>query len=101
MYYWLSCNVAPGMFPHEHAVVGEEYDGLPFELFVPEERPGQFVQAPLGGEGPGKVRVEVIKFDGENALVYLPQYKIEGGPYVTVRRSELSPAEPPTVAQPV
>jgi hypothetical protein len=100
-HFWLACDVAPGMFPHEHAISGREYDGLFFELFVPEERPGQFVQAPPGGEGRGKVLVEVLEYKGENALVYLPQYKIDGGPYVTVRRSDLTPADPPKVPQPV
>ncbi len=101
MRYWLSCDVAPGMFPNEFAVSGEESDGTPFELFVPEQRPGQFVKAPPSGEGQGKVLVELVDFMGTDARVCLPQHRLVGGPYVTVRRSDLSLADSDNVTQPV
>jgi hypothetical protein len=101
MLFWLSCNVSAGIFPNEFAVVGKESDGTPFELFVPEERPGQFVKAPPNGEGPGKVLVELVDSMGTNARVLLPQYRLVGGQYATVPRNTLSLAHPPNVPRPL
>jgi hypothetical protein len=41
-----------------------------------------------------------VNFQGELARVQLPQHTLTGGPYITVRRNELSPADPPNVPQP-
>jgi hypothetical protein len=82
---WLACSVSSGQFPSEYAVSGIQHNGKSFSLFAPRET----VSAPLAGEGPGLMHVEVVDRKGDLVLVRLPAQTFENGQYVTVNAAEL------------
>jgi hypothetical protein len=88
---WLTCNVYPGQFPSEYAISGSQHDGATFSLFAP----ASFVRGPeSGSEGDGHILVEVVKEQGELALVRLPAQTFENGHHVTVHSRDLVPSPP-------
>jgi hypothetical protein len=82
---WLYCDIAPGQFPDEYAVAGEQHDGRPFSLFAPKE-----LVRPLDHDH-GRLRVKVFGRQSDLILIRLPRHSLENGQFVTVRADRLEP----------
>jgi hypothetical protein len=90
MEHWLRCRVYPGQFSVEYAVVVRQADGSEVSLFVPQELV-DCPQAPSFDRPiPGWIRVQLIKQEGAQALLYLPRSTLENGQYITVETDQLA-----------
>jgi hypothetical protein len=90
MEYWLRCQVYPGQFSVEYAVVIRQSDNKEVSLFAPQE----FVECE---ETPsfdrpvsGWIKVVPVKQQGELVLLQLPRSTLENGQYITVRADQLA-----------
>jgi hypothetical protein len=89
MFAELHCQLYPGQFSSEFAVVVTSFSGREFSLFASRDEV-RSAREP-GDDEPvdGWLRVKVLEGDGEHVLVQLPQSTIENGPYLAVRRDKL------------
>ena len=89
MEYWLRCQVYPGQFSVEYAVVVRQSDDREVSLFAPQE----FVdceQTPTFDRPVlGWIKVVLVEQAGELALLQLPRSTLENGQYITVRKDQL------------
>ena len=65
---WLKAKVNHGQFPGEYVVVASTSDGQVISLFAPES---------VVDANRSRIRVEVLDFADDSALVYLPAQPLE------------------------
>lgn len=85
---WLRCEVSAGQFPTEAAILGKDYNGEEFSLFVPLDcvRPDKG----LGDEWiNGNVQVDTLDSRDDLSLVELPGQTFNNGRTITVRNDQL------------
>lgn len=87
---WLKCRIAPGQFSNEFSVVAKSFDGNEFSLFAQRESVDvsreEFRDQPIEG----KLRVELLRREGNNALIRLPHESFEAGLWPTVAIADIS-----------
>lgn len=89
----LRCSISPGQFTGEFAVQGTLHDGTGFSLFAQDSDVEIPTAVSSGAPVAGWLRVDVIQEQGDLALVRLPQYTLENGRTITVRRDHLRRAK--------
>ena len=89
MYIYLSCEIGPGQFSGEVAVLSSDANGNEFSLFVPEELVDFEGELTDSRFTKGWLRVDVLDKDGTRALVRLPGQAFENGTTVTVSLQSL------------
>jgi hypothetical protein len=95
MEHWLRCQVYPGQFSVEYAVVVRQSDGKEVSLFAPQEFVDCEQNPTFDRPVLGWIKVVLVKQQGDLALLQLPRSTLENGQYLTVRSR---PAEDPTSA---
>src|SRR5262249_20354919 len=94
---WLRCQVYPGQFSVEYAVVVRQSDEKEVSLFAPQEFVDCEQMPTFDRPVHGWIKVVLVKKQGELALVELPRSTLENGQYITVRADQLkirSPRQP-------
>lgn len=89
MEHWLRCQVYPGQFSVEYAVVVRQSDGKEVSLFAPQEFVDCEQTPTFDRPVSGWIRVVFVKQEGELALLQLPRSTLENGQYITVRTDQL------------
>ena len=85
----IRCQVYPGQFSSEFTVVVEAFQGRVYSLFA-SRNDVRTEQDPTQDEPTeGWLRVHVLKHEGNNVLVQLPQSTIENGQYLAVRQDQI------------
>lgn len=88
----LRCQVYPGQFRTEYAVVVEAFDGRRFSLFASKEDVDADEEPTMDHPATGWLTVRVVDHGGGNILVRLPQSTIENGQHLSVRPDQIRPA---------
>jgi hypothetical protein len=90
----LCCQLYPGQFSSEFAVIVESFNGRSYSLFAPREDVKHDREPSQDEPTEGWLRIKVLQREGNNVLVQLPQSTLENGSYLSVRRDQLrfSPA---------
>ena len=89
MEHWLRCQVYPGQFSVEYAVVVRQSDEKEVSFFAPLELV-DCEQAPTFDRPvPGWIKVVLVKQQGDLVLLQLPRSTLENGQYITVRADQL------------
>jgi hypothetical protein len=89
MEHWLRCQVYPGQFSVEYAVVVRQSDEKEVSLFAPQALV-DCEQAPTFDRPvPGWIKVVLVKQQGDLVLLQLPRSTLENGQYITVRADQL------------
>jgi len=89
MEYWLRCQVYPGQFSVEYAVVIRQSDNKEVSLFVPQELVESEQPPTFDRPVSGWIKVVPVKQQGELVLLQLPRSTLENGQYITVRADQL------------
>ena len=85
----LRCQLYPGQFSSEFAVVVESFSGRSSPLFASREEV-KYDQKPSQDEPTdGWLKVKLLERKGNNLRVQLPQSTIENGSYLAVRYDQL------------
>jgi hypothetical protein len=87
----LRCQLYPGQFSSEFAVVVESFNGRAFSLFASREDVKCEREPSQDEPTTGWLKVKILEQEGNNILVQLPQSTIENGSYLAVRRDQLRP----------
>lgn len=90
----LRCQVSPGLFSSEWAVVVKASSGREFSLFTDRSTVSVGLWPQDDQTVEGWINVQVVEErgsspDGSLVLVLLPQTTLENGPYLTVNRGQL------------
>jgi hypothetical protein len=85
----LRCQLYPGQFSSEYAVVVESFNGRAFSLFASREDAQCDREPSLDEPTTGWLKVKLLEQKGNNFLVLLPQSTIENGSYLAVRHDQL------------
>ncbi len=85
----LRCQVYPGQFSSEFAVVVESFTGRAFSLFASREDVQCEREPSLDEPTTGWLKVKLLEQKGNNFLVLLPQTTLENGSYLSVRHDQL------------
>jgi hypothetical protein len=94
----LRCEIYPGQFSSEYAVILRSFTGKEFSLFA-SRQDVQCDDRPTDEQpSEGWLRVAITKRDGSLCLVRLPQSTIENGQSITVNADQLKITEAPKVA---
>jgi hypothetical protein len=91
MFAEMHCQLYPGQFSSEFAVVVASFSGKEFSLFASQDDVRADREPSDDEPVDGWLKVKVLERDGDHVLVQLPQSTIENGPYLAVRRDELRP----------
>jgi hypothetical protein len=85
----LRCQLYPGQFSNEYAVVVESFSGRGFSLFASREDVQREREPSLDEPTTGWLKVKLLEQKGNNFLVLLPQTTLENGSYLAVRHDQL------------
>jgi hypothetical protein len=85
----IRCRLYPGQFSSEYAVIVESFSGRTYSLFAPQDDVTNDGEPTQDEPTDGWLRVKVLKPEGNNVLVQLPQSTIENGSYLAVRRDQM------------
>ncbi len=85
----LRCQVYPGQFSNEYAVVVESFNGRDLSLFTSREDVQCEREPSLDDPSTGWLKVKLLERKGNNFLVLLPQTTLESGSYLAVRHDQL------------
>ncbi len=88
----LRCQLYPGQFSSEFAVVVESFNGRAFSLFASREDVKCEREPSQDDPTNGWLQVKNLEEEANNILVQLPQSTIENGSYLAVRRDQLRPS---------
>jgi len=86
---WLRCVASKGQFSSELAILGQDYRGEEFSLFVERD----FVEPegdPDLGDVSARMRVKALDRAGDLVLVRLPGETFSNGYTVTVKQDQLT-----------
>ena len=86
---WLICEVAPGIWSGEVAIVFSTSEGTNFSFFAPEESVKSSVTLSESEAHTSLVRVDVLESSDDYSLIFLPSTSIEGKQTVKVRSDQL------------
>jgi len=89
MFAEIRCRLYPGQFSSEYAVVVESFSGRAYSLFAPQDDVTHDREPAQDEPSDGWLKVKVLKPEGNNVLVQLPQATVENGPYLAVRRDRM------------
>ncbi len=89
MFAEIRCQLYPGQFSSEYAVVVESFSGRAYSLFAFRDDVTTDREPTLDEPTDGWLRVKVLEPEGNNVLVQLPQSTIENGAYLAVRRDQM------------
>ncbi len=85
----IRCQLYPGQFSSEYAVVVESLSGRVYSLFASRDGVANDREPTLDEPTDGWLRVKVLQQEGNNVLVRLPQSTLENGSYLAVRRDQV------------
>jgi hypothetical protein len=85
----IRCQLYPGQFSSEYAVVVESFSGRVYSLFASRRDVANDREPTLDEPTDGWLRVKVLEPEGNNVLVQLPQSTLENGSYLAVRRDQV------------
>jgi hypothetical protein len=91
MFAEIHCQLYPGQFSSEFAVVVASFSGREFSLFAARDDVRSEGQPSEDQPVEGWLRVKVLEREGDHVLVQLPQSTIENGPYLAVGHDEIRP----------
>jgi hypothetical protein len=93
---WLRCDIYPGQFSSEFAVVVTPFSGRQLSLFSGKNDLRHDKMPTRDHPVSGWISVEITECEDELCLVRLPQTTLENGPFITVRKSDLYEQVPET-----
>jgi len=85
----IRCRLYTGQFSSEYAVIVESVSGRTYSLFAHQDDVANDGEPTLDEPTDGWLRVKILKPEGNNVLVQLPQSTIENGSYLAVRRDQM------------